>query len=157
MKLLPVILLLIITVTLNAQFKEDLNKKVDIRNSITNYQPSEFFLSFINPDNFSMSHSFSISYSAFSGQGVSLGVYTNSMKYKFSENMNLEVDASLVNSPYNTLGDAFTNDINGLYISRAELNYAPMENMEIKLQFFNSPLQRSPYRSYGSYGSPFMW
>ncbi|MBU1100519.1 MAG: hypothetical protein KKA84_08960 [Bacteroidetes bacterium] len=160
MKTLLAISVFIFTISINAQFKEQLNKKVDIRNSISNNQPSGFFLDFINPENFSMSHSFSASYSAFSGHAVSLGVYTNSMKYKFNDKMNIEVDASLVNSPYNTLGDAFTNNINGFYISRAELNYAPSENMEIKLQFFNSPLGNNSYRSYGSYGnygSPFLW
>ena len=131
------------------QFKEDLNKKVDIRQGIISQQPStSLFNSFFNPNNFNMSHSVSMSYTAFGSQGVALGVYTNSMSYQFNENLNVEVDASLVNSPYSSFGNQFNDQINGIYLSRAQINYKPSENTFLSIQYLNGPINYSPYSYY---------
>lgn len=132
-----------------AQFKEELNKPIDIKKGILSESPSPSLLGFFNPNNFSMHHSFSMSYSAFGNNGVALGVYTNSMAYQFSEKLNVEVDASLVNSPYSSFGNGFADQINGIYLSRAQINYKPSENTFIMLQFRNEPYNYSPYGYYG--------
>jgi hypothetical protein len=85
MKNILYILLLLSTISF-AQFKSDLDKPVDIKGGIVNNSPSSFLLGFINPQNFQMNHSVSMSYSSFGGEGMALGVYTNNMSYKFSEN-----------------------------------------------------------------------
>ncbi|MBU2491138.1 MAG: hypothetical protein KJ571_00835 [Bacteroidetes bacterium] len=141
------IILFVITANLGfAQYKSDLEKPVDIKAGITNYNPSSLFLGFINLDNLEMHHSLSMSYGASANYGIALSTYTNSLFYKFSDNLNLEIDASIVNTPYNTLGDSFTNSINGIYLSRAQLNYKPSENTNIVLQFRSGP---------GSYYNPY--
>jgi hypothetical protein len=94
-----------------------------------------------------MNHQLSMSYSAFGSNGVALGVYTNSMLYNFSDNLNIQTDISLVNSPYSTLGQDFQNNLNGIYLSRAAINYKPWKDVYISLQYRQLPYY-SPYSSY---------
>lgn len=132
------------------QFKADGDNTPDIKKSITNPFTGDNIFSFFNPDNFSMSHSFSMSYGSMGSQGLALGVYTNSMAYKFADNLSLSADISLVNTPYNTYGDAFTENLNGLYLSNATLQYKPWENTKIVVQYRQVPGgMYSPY--YGGY------
>lgn len=133
------IFFILLAVAVNGQFKEDANNKLNIREGFLDPAATSNLFGFINPDNFSMNHSISMSYSAFAGQGVAMGVYTNSMRYDFSNRLNVQVDASIVNSPYNTLGDNFTNNLNGFYLSRAALNYKPTDNTHISVQFSQMP------------------
>ena len=149
-KLFTILLLFGLVLSTNAQFKEQAENKPSIREGFLNPEMSGNIFGFINPNNFSMNHQVSMSYSAFGGQGVALGIYTNSMRYDFSENLNVEVDASIVNSPYNTLGDGFTNNINGFYLSKAAVNYKPSENTKISIQF-----RQGPGSYYNSYYSPY--
>lgn len=153
-KLILLAFLVVVTVS-NAQFRDEANSKPDIRNGIVKNNSFGSILGFINPDNFSMRHSFNLSYSAFGNAGgMALGVYTNSMAYQFSDRLNLETDISVVNSPYNSFGQEFSKQINGVYLSRAQLTYKPTDNMNIIIQYRSVPGgYYSPY-GYGSY-SPF--
>lgn len=108
-------------------------------------------LGFFNTENFHMNHQFSMSYSSFGNQGLALGVYTNSMLYNFSDNLNIQADISLVNSPYSTLGQDFQNNLNGIYLSRAAVNYKPWKDVSVSLQYRQLPYYYSPYSGY--YGS----
>lgn len=151
-----ILILIVFNLSLLAQFREDANKKVDIKSGITNYSPSSLLLGFINPQNFQMNHSFNMSYTSFGGEGLALGIYTNSMSYQFAENLNIEADISFVNSPYSSLGEEHSKQLNGIYLSRAQLNYKPSENMFITIQYNQLPYNYgfySPYK-YSRY-SPF--
>ncbi len=149
-KIALLILLFGLTFAVNAQFKKDLDNQPSVKEGFLNPQTSSNIFGFIDPSKFSMQHSVSMSYSSFAGQGVALGVYTNSMRYDFNDNLNVQVDASIVNSPYNTLGDGYTNSINGIYLSRAALNYKPSENTSISIQF-----RQGPGAYYNSYYNPY--
>lgn len=148
-----IIILFLLSSAVMGQFKDQGNKPIDIKSGITNYAPSGFTLGFFNPDNFSMHHSVSMSYSSFGSQGLAMGVYTNNMMYKISDNLDVEADISIVNSPYSTLGDAFTNQLNGVYLSRAQLNYKPSKDFSITIQY--NQLPNGFYSPYGYYDSPF--
>ncbi len=152
-KMKNVILIVLLASSLSfAQFKEELNKPVDIKGKIITGQPSSFFTSFINPENFSMSHSVSMSYSTMGGNGMALGIYTNSMRYEFNENLDIEVDASLVNTPYNSYGDNFSNQINGIYLSRAQINYSPSDDFHMVVQYRSAPAGYYYNRPFGYRG-----
>jgi hypothetical protein len=110
-----------------------------LHSGILSDNPVGSLFSFINPSNLSMGHSFEMSYSAMGNDGLALGVYTNHLAYKFNEQFDIQLDASIVNSPYNSFGDGFTNSINGVYLDRAQINYRPSENFNVSLQFSNSP------------------
>ena len=121
-----------------SQFK-DKDLSPTIMDGITNYSPSGFISNFLNPNNFKMSHSVNMSYSAFGGNGVALSTYTNSMAFRLTENMNLEVDASLVASPYSSFGVEHQKSINGIYLTRAQLNYKISEKSHLTIQYLNLP------------------
>lgn len=148
MKKILFIVLLIGNSMVFSQFKD---QKVlpDIRGSITNNSPSQNIFGFFNPNNFFMKHSVSLSYATSGGDAISLGVYTNSMMYKFSDKLNIQIDASLVNSPYSSFGKSFSNQINGIYLSKAELNYQPSDNFKMSVRFSQFP--GNYYNRYGYY------
>lgn len=135
-----------------AQFK-DKDLTPTIMDGITNYSPSGFLSNFLNPNNFQMNHSVNMSYSAFGTNGVALTTYTNSMVFRFTENLNLEIDASAVASPYSSFGEEHQKSINGIYLTRAQLNYKISESSNLTIQFLNPP-PGSYYNSYYNY-SPF--
>lgn len=151
MKKYILLIVLMLGVTLQAQFKDQLNKPVDIKSGILSGDTSSLF-GFLNSDNLKMHHTFDLSYQAFGGHGIALGVYTNSLMYKFSDQLNVQADLSLVNSPYNSFGKEFASQINGFYLSRAQINYKPTENTTIMLQYQNMPMNfYNPFYGY----SPF--
>jgi hypothetical protein len=121
-----------------AQFKDDRVIKPTIRDGVINDSENTLFGIF-DPAKFSMSHTVGMSYSSFGGNGIALGTYTNSMAYQFSDNLNIQIDASLVTSPYSSYGEDFQNDISGIYLSRAQINYEPWENTRFVLQFRQIP------------------
>jgi hypothetical protein len=140
------IIFLFFAIIAKAQYRDELNSSVDAKSGILNNSSSGSLLNFINLDNFSMHHSFEMSYSAFGGGGMALGVYTNSMAFKFNDQLELETDLSLVNSPYNSFGKDFSKNINGVYLSRAQLTFKPLDNMSVIVQYRQIP---------GGYYSPF--
>jgi len=150
MKKLVIIFLIMISISCaNAQYKDSGFHESDIKNAIVdNSNSSASFLGFLNPNNFQMHQSYDFSYSTFgSGQGLAMGVLTNSMLYNFTNNFSGQLDISLVHSPYSSFGRDFQNKLNGIYISKAVLNYQPWKNMLISVQYRNLP--------YSSYYNPF--
>lgn len=135
-----------------AQFKDQNIFKPTVKDAITT-QNNNLIFGFFNPDNFQMHHSYNLSYSSFGGNGIALGVYTNSMFYQFSNKLNIQLDASLVHSPYNSLGKNFQNNINGIYLSKAQINYNPSKDFHISVQYRNLPYTYyDPYSYYYPFG-----
>lgn len=140
------ITLFLISGVIFGQFKGQENQQPSILNGITNNNPSSLLLGFINPDNLQIHHSLSMSYTSMGNQGVALGVYTGSLDYKFNDKLDLHVAASVVNSPYSSYGQEHANQINGVYLNRAQLNYRPAEDMVISVEFSQMPYSYySPY------------
>lgn len=151
MKKMMMLFIVILTMTGFAQFKDTEAQLPDIKSGIL-AQPSTSLFSFINPQNFHMQQSVGMSYSTFGGQGMAMGVYTNSMSYKFTESLNIELDASVINTPYSTLGKQFNNSLSGFYISNAAINYQPWKDVYISVQYRNLPYSMySPFSYSGNY------
>jgi hypothetical protein len=125
--------------TASAQFKTSVEPRSTVSESILRSDNGSFLFGLFNPDNFSMHHSFSLSYQTFGNQGISMGMYTNSLAYKFSDDLDVNADISLMASPYNTLGKQYQSGLNGLFLNRAELNYRPWKNTVFQLQFQQVP------------------
>jgi len=143
--------ILFVTTLTFGQFKDPVFPTETPKDGITD-KSSNYILGFINPDNFSMRHSFGLSYSTFGGYGTSLATYTNSMFYKFSDNMNVQVDASIITSPYSSFGKDSQNSIQGLYITRAAFNYRPWDDVNISVQYRTIPNYfYDPFNRYNSY------
>jgi hypothetical protein len=142
---IAIILFIAFTVSLNAQFKSDLDKNDNIFESVPKSNPN-LILGLFNPDNFSMKHSYQLVYSSFGANSIGLGIYTNSMKYKFTDNLNARVDLSLVHSPFGSYSKNFSDQLTGFYVNRAEINYKPFNNCVIQLRYQKLP-------NYGYYGT----
>jgi hypothetical protein len=68
------------------------------------------------------------------------------------DNLNVQLDVSVVHSPYSTLGETFQKNITGIYISNAAINYRPWKDFSIHLQYRNMPYSYGYYNPfYGSY------
>ncbi len=151
MKKLLLVLIFGLSLTLFAQFKETDSQKPDISQGM--FKTDNSLFGFLNSPNFNMKQSYSMSYSTFGGQGMALGVYTNNMSYQFSKNLNVELEASVVNSPYSTFGKSFQNSINGFYLNRAAVNYQPWKDVSISFQYSRLPYYYSPYSYLGGFGN----
>ncbi|MBI1804005.1 MAG: hypothetical protein HY033_05320 [Ignavibacteriae bacterium] len=141
--------------TTHAQLKSQDERVSAAESLIRPAQSINSFLGFLNSDNFMMRHNISFSYLSAGGQGLSLASYTNSMFYRIADPLNLHVDLTLQGSPFGQYGSSGQNDFNKLFISRAELNYHPADNMFITLQFSQRPFGRYSNYSNGFYDELF--
>ena len=137
-----------------AQYKDTGIEQPSVKEGIVT-ENSNNILGFINSEDFIMRHSFSLNYSTFAGQSVTMTSYTNSMFYRLMSNMNVQVDVSVLYSPYSTLGDQFQKDISGVYISNAAINYYPWKNFSVHLQYSAMPYGYGFYNPSFGYGNPF--
>jgi hypothetical protein len=125
-----------------AQFKNQRETEDRVSDGVSAVASPSMILGFFDPERFHMHHTFSLSYQTFGGQGMSLGTYTNSMTYDFSDRLNARADVSLLYSPYNTfsgLGGKGKTDLSSIFLSRAEVNYRPWDNVMLQVQFRQLP------------------
>jgi hypothetical protein len=143
-----VALILMVVASSSGQFKSQVQQETQVSiGRLGDSSPMSVLFGWFNPDKFSMRHSFDFSYMSFGGQGLSLGTYTNSMRYEIAENLNARADVSLSFSPFSSLSTFNKKDLSGLYLSRAEINYRPWENVFMQVQYRQIP--------YSTYYSPF--
>lgn len=154
MKYAIITLFLILNAVAIGQFRSDGLNTPNVKEGIVT-DDQNYLFGFLNSDNFFMRHSFNVSYSAFAGQGVSLTSYTNSMFYRLMPNLNVQLDVSVVHSPYSTLGDQFQKNISGIYISNAAINYRPWKDFSVHLQYRNMPYGYGYFNPYYGYYLPF--
>ena len=150
-----IIVLLVAVGSVTAQFKSQEQQPSASQSLVHPLTSINSFLGFLNPDNFMMRHNFAFSYMTSGGQGLSLASYTNSMLYKIADPLNVRFDVTLQGSPFGQYGSAQQSDLSKLYLSRAELNYHPWENVFMKVQYNQLPLGywgRYPYSSSALWG-----
>lgn len=116
-------------------------------------------LGFINPKNFSLTHSFNISYMTAGNTSVSLTSYTGTISYKVLKNLNISADITMQYSPFASFGSnsslnkEFQNSFNGINLSRVSLDYKPFKNMFIHFDYVNN---KNGYYYY-PYGTFYGW
>lgn len=121
-----------------AQFIEVPNKTKTQLNEQNN-----LILGFINPKNFSISHSFNMSYGSYGNSQVSMASYTATLSYLVKNNLKLSADVSMQYSPYASIGSnaatnrAFQNSLSGINLSRVSLDYKPFKDMSISINYYN--------------------
>ncbi len=158
MKKILIIIVLGFSLTALAQYKNSGNDTPKIMDGIVDQSASGGNLfGFLNSNNFHMSQSVDMSYQTFGNQGLALGVYTNSMFFKLGSDLNLQTDISLVNSPYSSMGRDFQNSLNGIYLSRAALNYQPFKDMSISIEYNRLPGGYNPYFGFGGFNRFSPW
>ena len=158
MKKILFIIFLGFSLTGLAQFKNSGIESPKVIDGIVDQSASGGSLfGFFSSDNFHMSHSYDLSYQTSGGQALALGVYTNSMFFKLGSDLNFQTDISVVNSPYSTLGKNFQNNLNGIYLSRASLNYQPFKDLTISFEYNRLPGGYNPYYGFGSFNRYSPW
>lgn len=138
----------------DAQFKSQLEHEARISDGVLQRSEPSLLFGWFDPERFQMRHSVSFSYHTMGGQSFSLGTYTNSMTYQFADNLLARADVSMSYSPFQSVANPLmkgkNSSLSSIYLSRAELNYKPWENVTVHFQF-----RQSPYGYYSPYYSPF--
>ncbi len=146
--ILLILLILLIPALVSAQFKNQ--TKPDISNQIA--QPaSNILLGFLNPERFSMNHSFSASFVTFGNHSLMLNSYVNTINYRISDPLLLKLNLGIANMPYNNFTDnPGLNDTQ--FFGGAELRYRPSNSTAISVGVNVSPnyYYGYPYR-YGGF------
>ena len=132
------------------QFKRTTQEEPKVSDSFIRPETNSSWLDFFNPDNFKMRQSYSMSYTASGHQGLALGMYTNSMMYKFSPKLDARVDVSLQHSPYSTFDQRLQNSLTGVFLNRAEVNYHASDNLLFRVSYEKLPM--GLYGMYSPYG-----
>ena len=107
-----------------------------------------------DPRFFQMRHSYEMSFGSGGGSSGSMGEYTNTMMWRFSQKLAARVDVGVA---HNLFGNAPTgfgslgsqNSAASIYLKNAEIAYQPMKNMTLHLSFRQAP------RGYGYFASPY--
>ncbi len=141
---------LAVAVPSQAQLRSDaseLNQGESVRLMDSGFKLSTLF----SPSVFRMSHSYEMTAGSFGGTGYSLGMYTNSMQWQFSNQLAARVDVAMAHSPFggsDVLG--LGNDPNQpfkLFVRNAEIAYRPSDSIQLNFSYRQSP--------FGGYGSPY--
>ncbi len=132
------ILLITLSFIALAQFKTQSEKPSVVQSMIRPVTSANNFLGFLNSNSFMMKHNFSLNYMSFGGTSLSLASYTNSIFYRISEPLDVRFDVTLQGSPFGN--STYQNSLNGIYLSRAQLNYKPWENFLIKFEYNQLPM-----------------
>jgi hypothetical protein len=142
------VFLLLFASLANAQFRVGNadDKPANTVDAMSNHG-DDFFSRFFDPMRFSMHQTYSMSFISGGGQSLGLGMFTNTFNYRASDNLLISADVSAVYSPFSTLGSKFQQNINGIYLSSARLDWKMGDNSVMRIEYNGMP--------YGSYNSPF--
>ncbi len=147
---LPVFFLLALPSVLSAQFRGEEPRRPSVAEGV--YQESDgAILGFFHPENLQMRHSFSVSYGMMGDRGLGVSMYTNSLRYRVSEPLSVRADISMMFSPFGSASQLYKNDISGIFLRRASIDYRPSKDTKISLQYRAYPYG-GPYPYGGGYG-----
>jgi hypothetical protein len=138
-----------VAVPTQAQLRRDMTTE-NSAVRVYDYGEAGFSLSkYFTPAHFRMSHSVELSSGSFGGGSSSVGMYTNSMMWQFSNKLAARADVAYAYSPdgNNNLSNVMGGNSGRVFVRNAEVAYRPTENMQIHLSYRQNP--------YGGYYNPF--
>ena len=101
-------------------------------------KPDGFLKYLINPAKFEMQQSYTLSFTSFGGRGYNQGLYLNTMNYRFSDPLMMQVRIGYLHQPLG--GNQLMSEQNGkVFLQRAMLQYKPAENMSITFDYESYP------------------
>lgn len=146
--LITVLLIVFMGVSVaDAQLRDDLNTSNDYTGTVSHTSDSSPGI--MNLLNMTMGHSYSMTFANIGGHTQNLNAYTNSMFFDISDNLDAQVDVSLLHSPF---GNSFmTNNDMGAKVNldRARINYQLSDKASISFEVSQRPSYYSPYGGYG--------
>lgn len=133
------IALLMVSAIAVGQFRSQPEARSSAGESLLRPDDGGLLFGWFDPSRLTIHNSYSLSYTTSGNKGYSLGELTSNIAYRISDPLSVQFDVSLLHSPYNNLGGNFTKDISGIYLTRAELNYRPSDNMLLQIQYRQLP------------------
>jgi len=134
-----VFILLLFTTFAVTQFKSQPEARSSAGEALIRPDDGSLLFGWFDPSRLTIHNSYSLSYTTSGGKGYSLGALTSNIGYQLSNSLSAQFDVSLLHSPFNNLGGNFANDISGIYLTRAELNYRPSKNLFFQIQYQQLP------------------
>jgi hypothetical protein len=132
-------LLLLLSSIAGAQFKSQPEARSSAGEALIRPDDGGLLFGWFDPSRLTMHNSYSMSYTTSGGKGYSLGALTSNIGYQFSNSLSAQFDVSLLHSPFNNLGGNFANDVSGIYLTRAALNYRPSKDLFFQIQYQQLP------------------
>ena len=130
-----VLLTLLLPTILFAQLKQD--GKINMAQALI--KPTKIQSIFgsigLDPNKFSMSHSYSLSFATSGGQSFNQGLYLNTMKYQFSEPLTVYMQVAFQHQPFGKFGNTRLNVGNNLFISSSGVEYNPSDKFQLRFEF----------------------
>ena len=131
--------LLVFSALAVCQFRSQQEASSSAGESLLRPDDGGLLFGWFDPSRLTVHNSYSLSYTTSGGKGYSLGDLTSSIAYQISNPLSVQFDVSLLHSPFNNIGGNFANDISGIYLTRAALNYQPSKNMLLQIQYQQLP------------------
>ena len=147
---------------LQAQFHGMEPRPPSVSEKVGSSPDQNLLFGFLNTQNFSMSHSISMSYLSMGSSNVGVTMYTNTMRYQIAEPLSLRADVGFMFSPFGSSAGLLKNDVNKIFLERAQLDYRPTKDFSVSVQFRQIPvgamypytgLAMDPRYSYSPFGS----
>ncbi|HWF44600.1 MAG TPA: hypothetical protein VG537_08155 [Candidatus Kapabacteria bacterium] len=145
--------------TASAQFRNDPQaSQPDINTADAMKGGDSFWSRLFDPSRFSMHQTYSMSFMSSGFGSTGLSMFTNTFSYKASDNLFVSADVSAVYSPFSTFGSAYTNSLNGIYLTNARLDWKLGDNTFMRIEYVGGPQNSmygyNPY-AYNPFYSPF--
>ncbi len=135
-----------------AQFRSDVNQVQPPLNTVDAMKGDGSFLSSLfDPGRFSMHQSVSMSYVSSPFGSMGLNMFTNTFSYRALDNLMISADVSAVYSPFSSFGSAFQNQLNGIYLTNARLDWKISDNTFLRVEYDGGPAAGM----YGGYMNPY--
>ena len=103
----------------------------------------------LNPNNFSMSHSYSLSVGSIGGHGFNQRLYLNTMSYRLS-NVAMYLQMGVSHQPFGSPGDDLYQSRAQAFVAGAGIAYKLSENTALQLEFRQMPASQYYYSPYSS-------
>ena len=124
------------------QLKQD--GKINMAQALTKPQTLVGLIG-LDPSKFSMSHSYSLSFTSFGGQSYNQGLYLNTMMYQLSNPIRMYFQFGVQHQPF---GRNEFQSQSQAFISGAGFEYKPSENFKVQFEFSQQPNSfYSPYNN----------
>lgn len=143
------LLLLLAAPSVQAQFRGHEPRLGSPAEQVRAPQSSSLLFGFINPDNFQMNHSVSMSYMSMGPHSIGVSMYTNSMLYKIAEPLTVRADVSIMATPFGSATQLFNADAGKIFLQRAQIDYTPSKDTRISLSFRQFPYEAANPYLYG--------
>lgn len=102
-------------------------------------KPKGFLDALLDPSRFSMSHSYSMSFSSMGGRSFNQGLYLNTMDFRFSDPLTMRLRIGYAHQPFGG-GLGMNGPANGqLFLQQARIQYKPSDKVMFTLDYQQLP------------------